>query len=59
MIGTKGFWIDDNEHCEIVGVIDEGAGLYEFKSLAADASDCGCCPAENWVGFIEDFFPEA
>lgn len=58
MIGTKGFWIDDNEYCEIVGVTDEGAGLYEFKSLEPDPADEGCEECERWIGFIEDFFPE-
>lgn len=55
VIGTKGFWIDDNEYCEIVGVTDEGAGLYEFKSLETDDPTIDALP---WIGFIEDFFPE-
>lgn len=60
MIGTKGFWIDDNEYCKVVRVVDEGAGLYEFTSLDADPTVCddSDCGGENWIGFIEDFFPE-
>lgn len=55
-IGTRGFWIDDSEYCEIVGVVDEGAGMYEFKTLDPAEVDCEDC--QYWIGFIEDFFPE-
>lgn len=52
MIGTKGFWIDDNEYCEIVGVIDKGVGLYEFHAIDSDSNN------PDWIGFIDDFFEE-
>lgn len=58
MIGTKGFWIEDNEYCEIVGVIDDGAALYEFKSLEPEPDEVDCEECLFWVGFIEDFSPE-
>lgn len=57
MIGTKGFWIDDNEYCEIVGVIDEGAGVYEFCYVEPFPEDVEP-HFLSWIGFIEDFFPE-
>lgn len=57
MIGTKGFWIDDNDYCEIVGVIDVGAGLYEFTYVEPVPEDVDR-DFLIWVGFIEDFFPE-
>lgn len=53
MIGTKGFWIDDNAYCEIVGVIDEGSGTYEFKPLEWVPGE-----SQNWIGWIEDFSKE-
>lgn len=53
-IGTRGFWVDDNEHCEVVSVVDEAAGVYEFRSLEKVAfTDHG-----TWLGFIEDFYEE-
>jgi len=51
MIGTQGFWLEDNTACEVVGVVDELAGLYEFRDLDDPDND-------NWVGFIRDFAPE-
>lgn len=56
-IGTKGFWIDDNEYCEIVGVLDERAGIYEFCYVPPYPEGV---PEHflSWVGFIEDFFEE-
>lgn len=47
-IGERGRWVEDNDYCEIVGVTDEGVGLYEFKSL--DDPD-----ALPWIGFIDDW----
>lgn len=52
-IGDKGFWIDDNEYVEIIGIHDEAAGLYVFASLDNPVGGDGI-----WIGFIEDFFPE-
>lgn len=52
MIGTKGFWIDENERCEIIAVVDEPAGVYEFRSLDIIGSDA------IWHGFIENFSTE-
>lgn len=57
MIGTKGFWIDDNNYCEITGVEDEGAGIWEFTSL--EPEDLEPTEPPVWLGFIGDFFPEA
>lgn len=56
MIGTKGFWIEDNNYCAITGVEDEGAGIFEFTSLEPEALE----PNEPsvWLGYIGDFFVE-
>jgi hypothetical protein len=55
-LGVRGFWIDDNDYCEIVAVVDEGAGVYEFKVVDPTPGDL--IEHYPWIGFTEDFIPE-
>ncbi|OKI54552.1 hypothetical protein [Micromonospora sp. CB01531] len=55
-IGLKGYWLADNEYCEIVGVIDEFRGLYEFESLEEESITDGRTAV--WIGCIDEFSPE-
>jgi len=56
VIGTKGFWYEDNDYCEITGVIDEGVGLYEFTTL--EPENFTPDTPLTWIGFIDDFSEE-
>lgn len=56
-IGEKGRWVEDNSHCEIIGVIDEGAGIYEFRYVEPIPEDVDH-DLLTWVGFIDDWMWE-
>lgn len=50
MLNKTGFWNEDNEHCEITAVIDEGVGYCEFESLEDEPFR-----TRVWCGFYDEF----